>query len=179
MKERLYLYDTTLRDGAQTLGVDFSVEDKIAIAALLDRLGVDYVEGGYPGANPTDSAFFAEKRPMRATFTAFGMTRRAGRSVANDPGLQSLLDAQAPAVAFVAKTWDFHVRLALGISNEENLEAIRESVAAARERGREVILDCEHFFDGYKANRAYALACAGTALEAGARWIVLCDTNGG
>src|ERR687885_1455145 len=105
MKERLYLYDTTLRDGAQTLGVDFSVEDKIAIAALLDRLGVDYVEGGYPGANPLDTAFFSEKRTRRAKFTAFGMTKRAGRSAANDPGVAALLDAQADAICFVAKAW--------------------------------------------------------------------------
>jgi 2-isopropylmalate synthase len=178
-KERLYLFDTTLRDGAQTNGVDFSLEDKIAVAGMLDRLGIDYVEGGYPGANPTDSAFFEKKRTDRAAFTAFGMTKRAGVSLSNDPGLRALLDAKADAICFVAKTWDYHVRVALQTSEEENLEGIRQSVMAAREAGREVLLDCEHFFDGYKANRAYALACAKAAYESGARWVVLCDTNGG
>ncbi len=178
-KERLYLFDTTLRDGQQTPGIDFSVEDKILVADLLDQLGIDYVEGGYPGANPTDTAFFTEKRTRRATFTAFGMVKRAGRSVSNDPGLQDLLRAKADAICFVAKAWDFHVRLALGCTNEENLESISELVAASVAAGRETLLDCEHFFDGYKANRDYALACVEAALGAGARWAVLCDTNGG
>jgi 2-isopropylmalate synthase len=179
MTDRLYLFDTTLRDGAQTTGIDFSLADKIAVARLLDRLGIDYVEGGYPGANPLDTAFFAERRTTRSRFTAFGMTKRAGRSAANDPGLAALLDARADAICFVAKAWDYHVHVALEISLEDNLAGIRESVAAARERGREVMVDCEHFFDGYKANPAYALACARAAHEAGARWVVLCDTNGG
>ncbi|NRG18623.1 citramalate synthase [Rhizobiales bacterium] len=178
-RERLYLFDTTLRDGQQTSGIDFSVDEKIAIADLLERLGVDYVEGGYPGANPTDSAFFAEKRTKKAAFTAFGMTKRAGRSVSNDPGIQGLLEAKADAICFVAKSWDYHVRVALETTNEENLVSIRDSVIAAREAGREPLVDCEHFFDGYKANRDYALACAKKAYDAGARWIVLCDTNGG
>ncbi|MEQ8700027.1 MAG: citramalate synthase [Bauldia litoralis] len=178
-KERLYLFDTTLRDGAQTNGVDFSVEDKVQVARLLDGLGVDYVEGGYPGANPTDTAFFAEKRTKRATFTAFGMTKRPGVSLSNDPGLKLLLDAKADAICFVAKTWDYHVEVALGTTNEANLESISQSVSAAREAGKEVLLDCEHFFDGYKANPDYALACAKAAYDAGARWVVLCDTNGG
>jgi 2-isopropylmalate synthase len=178
-KERLYLFDTTLRDGQQTPGVDFSLEDKILIARMLDELGVDYVEGGYPGANPTDTAFFAHKRTGRARFTAFGMVKRAGRSVANDPGLQDLLKAEADATCFVAKAWDFHVRLALGCTNEENLESISQSVGAAVDAGREAMLDCEHFFDGYRANPDYALACVDAAMEAGARWVVLCDTNGG
>jgi len=178
-KERLYLFDTTLRDGAQTNGVDFSLEDKVQIARLLDELGIDYVEGGYPGANPTDTAFFEKKRTKAATFTAFGMTKRPGVSLSNDPGLRGLLDADADAICFVAKTWDYHVRVALGTTNEENLESIAQSVTAAREAGREVLLDCEHFFDGYKANPDYALACAKTAYHAGARWAVLCDTNGG
>jgi 2-isopropylmalate synthase len=178
-KERLTLFDTTLRDGQQTPGIDFSVEDKILLARLLDELGVDYVEGGYPGANPTDTAFFAEKRTRRARFTAFGMVKRAGRSVANDPGLQDLLKANADAVCFVAKTSEYHVRLALGCSNAENLESIARSVEAAVAAGKEALLDCEHFFDGFKANRDYGLACVETALEAGARWVVLCDTNGG
>jgi 2-isopropylmalate synthase len=176
---RLYLFDTTLRDGAQTTGVDFSLEDKRAVAALLDRLGVDYVEGGYPGANPLDTSFFAEKRTKRAKFTAFGMTKRAGRSAANDPGVAALLEAQADAICFVAKAWDYHVRVALECTLEENLDGIRDSVKAALAKGREVAVDCEHFFDGYKANPEYALACARAAHEAGARWVVLCDTNGG
>ena len=178
--DRIYIFDTTLRDGAQTQGVDFTVADKIAIARELDGLGVDYIEGGWPGANPTDDAFFADPPAFeRATFTAFGMTRRPGRSAANDPGLAALFNAKAPAVCMVGKTWDFHVDVALGISREENLELIRDSIAEARARGREPLFDCEHFFDGYMHNPDYALACARTAYEAGARWVVLCDTNGG
>jgi len=169
-----------LRDGAQTNGVDFSAEDKRIIAGMLDALGIDYVEGGYPGANPTDSEFFAAPpRFKHARLTAFGMTKRAGRSASNDPGLAGVLDAEADAVCLVAKSWDFHVRVALGVSNEENLASISESVAAIAARGREAMIDCEHFFDGYKANPDYALACAKAAHEAGARWVVLCDTNGG
>jgi 2-isopropylmalate synthase len=180
MKERLTLFDTTLRDGAQTTGVDFSLTDKRHIAAMLDDLGLDYIEGGYPGANPTDTALFAEPPKLRnARFAAFGMIKRAGRSIDNDPGLAALFEADADAITFVAKAWDYHVRLALGCTLEENLEAVAASIAAARLRKREVILDCEHFFDGYKANPLYALRVAETAFEAGARWIVLCDTNGG
>lgn len=179
-KERLYLFDTTLRDGAQTKGVDFSVEDKRNIAEALDQLGVDYIEGGWPGANPTDTAFFRNPPKLnRAKFVAFGMTKRAGRSVSNDPGLSEVLNADADAVCLVGKSWDFHVDLALGISLEENLISIRESIAGAVERGREAMLDAEHFFDGYRDNPEYALACLQAALEGGARWVVLCDTNGG
>jgi 2-isopropylmalate synthase len=178
-RERLYLFDTTLRDGAQTNGVDFTLADKLAIARMLDELGVDYVEAGYPGANPIDTSLFAERRPLKAKVTAFGMTRRPGRSASNDPGLAALLAAEADAVCFVAKSWDYHVRVALETSAEENLAAIRDSVRAATAKGREVLLDCEHFFDGYKANLPYALACARAAYDAGARWVVLCDTNGG
>ena len=178
-RERLYLFDTTLRDGAQTNGVDFTLADKLAIAHMLDDLGIDYVEGGYPGANPTDTDLFAEDRDIKSTFTAFGMTRRPGRSASNDPGLAMLLDAHADAICFVAKSWDYHVRVALETTDEENLASIRDSVRAAKTKGREVLLDCEHFFDGYKANPKYALACAKAAYEEGARWVVLCDTNGG
>src|SRR3984885_11484307 len=178
-REKLYLFDTTLRDGAQMNGVDFTLADKLAIARMLDDLGVDYVEGGYPGANPTDTDFFSQDRKLRATFTAFGMTRRPGRSASNDPGLAALLDAHADAICFVAKSWDYHVRVALETTLEDNLASIRDSVRAARARGREVLLDCEHFFDGYKSNPDYALACAKAAYEEGARWVVLCDTNGG
>ena len=177
--ERLYLFDTTLRDGAQTNGVDFTLSDKLTIAKMLDDLGIDYVEGGYPGANPTDTQLFAEDRNLGATFTAFGMTRRPGRSTSNDPGLAALLEAKADAICFVAKSWDYHVRVALETTPEENLASIRDSVGAAVATGREVLLDCEHFFDGYKANPQFALACAKAAYDQGARWIVLCDTNGG
>lgn len=187
-RERLYLFDTTLRDGAQTTGVDFSLEDKRRIAKILSDLGVDYVEGGYPGANPTDTAFFSEN-PFRngsddsrrsPLFTAFGMTKRSGRSTANDPGFQAILQSDTDAVCLVAKSWDYHVRVALGITNDENLEGIVESVKAVCASGpREALIDCEHFFDGYKANRAYALSCAKAAFDSGARWVVLCDTNGG
>lgn len=178
-KERIYLFDTTLRDGQQTPGIDFSLEDKIAISAMLDRFGIDYVEGGYPGANPTDTAFFSQKRTATSSFVAFGMTKRAGVSASNDPGVAALIQSKADAICYVAKSWDYHVKVALGCSNEDNLESIRESVAAAVTAGKETMLDCEHFFDGYKANPDYALACAKTAFEAGARWVVLCDTNGG
>ena len=179
-KERLYLYDTTLRDGAQTTGVDFSVDDKRRIAAVLDELGIDYIEGGYPGANTTDTEFFASKPVFAdAVFTAFGMTKRSGRSVANDPGFQALVQSSATAVCLVAKSWDYHVRVALGITNEENVEGVVQSVAAVRAADKLAMIDCEHFFDGYKGNRAYALEVARTAYEAGARWVVLCDTNGG
>ncbi len=179
IRERLYLFDTTLRDGQQTPGVDFSVDDKIAIAKMLDAFGIDYVEGGYPGANPTDTAFFAQNRTEKAKFVAFGMTKRVGISASNDPGIASLLQAKSDAICFVAKSWDYHVRVALGCTEDENLDAIRASVEAARAAGKEAMVDCEHFFDGYKANAAYALACARAAHDAGARWVVLCDTNGG
>jgi 2-isopropylmalate synthase len=178
-RERLHLFDTTLRDGAQTNGVDFTLHDKIAIAGMLDTLGIDYVEGGYPGANPTDTELFSKEHGLKATFTAFGMTRRPGRSASNDPGLAALLDAKADAICFVAKSWDYQVRVALETTLEENLASIRDSVRAAKAKGREVLLDCEHFFDGYKANPDYALACAKAAFDEGARWVVLCDTNGG
>ena len=177
---RIWLFDTTLRDGGQTRGVDFSHADKIAISHALDEIGIDYVEGGWPGANPTDDAFFGNPPALKnASMVAFGMTRRGGRSAANDPGLNAVLDAQVPATCLVGKTWDFHVETALKTSLEENLEMIRQSVAAARERGRESMFDCEHFFDGYKNNPAYAIDCARAAHEGGAAWIVLCDTNGG
>lgn len=178
-KQYITLFDTTLRDGAQTPGVDFSVEDKIAISGMLDEFGLDYVEGGYPGANPTDTKFFSENRTKSATFTAFGMTKRAGVSVSNDPGIAALLSSQTSAICYVAKAWDLHVKVALGCTNEENVEGIDASVKAALEAGKQPLVDCEHFFDGYKANPAYALECAKTAYDAGARWVVLCDTNGG
>ena len=178
-KEKLYLFDTTLRDGALTTGVDFSLEDKRQIAKMLDGLGIDYVEGGYPGANPLDTEFFSVKPTRHAKFCAFGMTKRPGRSIGNDPGVAGLLAADADAIVFVAKSWDFHVHVALGCTLDENIESINDSVRAAVAAGREAMVDCEHFFDGYKANPAYALQCAQAAHDAGARWVVLCDTNGG
>ena len=178
--KRVYLFDSTLRDGAQTQGVDFSVPDKLAIARALDRLGIDYVEGGWPGANPTDDAFFADPPKLkRAKLTAFGMTRRSGRSAANDPGLTALLGTAARTVCMVGKTWDFHVKVALNVSLKENLAMIADSVAHAVANADEVLFDAEHFFDGYKANPKFTLDCVKAAHQAGARWVVLCDTNGG
>ena len=178
--ERLYLYDTTLRDGQQSQGVDFSVDDKLKVTRALDALGVDYVEGGWPGANPTDSAFFEQVPELaRARVAAFGMTKRAGRSAGNDDVLAAVVNARTPVVCLVGKTHVFHVRTALEIGLEENVANIRESVAHLVALGREAILDAEHFFDGYRADPGYALGCLKAALEAGARWVVLCDTNGG
>ena len=179
-KERVYLYDSTLRDGAQTMGVDFSAADKDAIASALDGLGIDYVEGGWPGANPTDDAFFANPPTFaHAKLTSFGMTRRAGRSAENDPGLNALFDDNVSAVTIFGKTWDFHVDVALGIELDENIAMIADSVTAGCKKVGEVIFDAEHFFDGYKANADFALGCLKAAHDAGARWVVLCDTNGG
>ncbi len=178
-KDRLYLYDTTLRDGQQTQGVSFSTHEKVQIAQALDVLGVDYIEGGWPGANPTDSAFFDAAPQTRATMTAFGMTKRAGRSADNDEVLAAVMNAGTRAVCLVGKTHDFHVETALGITLAENTENIARSVAHMVAQGREALFDAEHFFDGWTANRAYALECLQAAHDAGARWIVLCDTNGG
>ena len=179
MKERLYLFDTTLRDGQQTQGVQFSTAEKLQIAAALDALGVDYIEGGWPGANPTDSEFFANPPATRATMTAFGMTKRVGRSAANDDVLAAVLNAATPAVCLVGKCHEFHVTTALGVTLEENRQAIADSFAHVAAQGREALFDAEHFFDGFKANPAYALSCLRAARDAGARWLVLCDTNGG
>ncbi len=177
---RVYLFDSTLRDGAQTHGVDFTVADKTAIARALDGIGIDYVEGGWPGANPTDDAFFRDAPKLRrAKMTAFGMTRRPGRSVENDPGVSALLNSGSAAVCMVGKTWDFHVDVALGIPRDENIEMIADSVGHVAAVRGEALFDAEHFFDGYKANPQYALSCVAAAYEAGARWVVLCDTNGG
>ena len=178
-RERIYLYDTTLRDGQQTQGVNFTVDDKIRISNALDELGIDYVEGGWPGANPTDSDFFDTNPQLKATFTAFGMTKRSGKSAENDEVLSAVLNANTPGVCLVGKTHDFHVTKALGISLEENLSNISDSVRHIVSKGREALFDCEHFFDGYRENPNYALKAAKVAYEAGARWIVLCDTNGG
>jgi 2-isopropylmalate synthase len=178
-KERLYIYDTTLRDGQQTQGVQFSTDEKQILARALDDLGIDYIEGGWPGANPTDSAFFEARPDTNAQFTAFGMTKRAGRSAENDDVLAAVLNAGTPAVCLVGKTHDFHVTTALGITLDENVETISASITHCVAQGREALFDAEHFFDGYKANPNYAITCLKAAMDAGARWIVLCDTNGG
>ena len=179
-KEKLYIFDTTLRDGAQTQGVNFSLDDKQKISIALDELGVDYIEGGWPGANPTDTEFFQKKHNFNnAKLTSFGMTKRSGRSADNDPGLSSLMNSNTTSVCLVGKSWDFHVDVALGISNDENLENISESVKHFVKEKKELIFDAEHFFDGYKANPKYAILCLKAAFDHGARWIVLCDTNGG
>ena len=178
-KERLYIYDTTLRDGQQTQGVQFSTDEKQTLARALDDLGIDYIEGGWPGANPTDSAFFEARPDTNAQFTAFGMTKRAGRSAENDDVLAAVLNAGTPAVCLVGKTHDFHVTTALGITLDENMETISASIAHCVSQGREALFDAEHFFDGYKANPNYAITCLKAAMDTGARWIVLCDTNGG
>ncbi|OAN68243.1 citramalate synthase [Jannaschia sp. EhC01] len=178
-RERLHLYDTTLRDGQQTQGVQFSTPEKIRIANALDALGLDYIEGGWPGANPTDSAFFDDAPKTAAKMTAFGMTKRAGRSAENDDVLAAVLNAGTGTVCLVGKSHDFHVTEALSITLPENVENIRASIAHLVAQGREALFDAEHFFDGYKANPDYALECIHAAHTAGARWVVLCDTNGG
>lgn len=179
-KERVYLYDSTLRDGSQARGVDFSVTDKLAIAKALDDFGIDYIEGGWPGANPNDDRFFEEPPTLKhASLTAFGMTRRANTSAANDPGLASLLNTHKGSLCLVGKSWDFQVETALQIELDENLAMIGDSFKLLAERGREAVFDAEHFFDGYKANSEYALDVLKTAHDNGANWLVLCDTNGG
>jgi 2-isopropylmalate synthase len=179
-KEKIYIFDTTLRDGAQTQGVDFSLNDKLKISISLDNLGVDYIEGGWPGANPTDTEFFQQKHNFKnAKLTSFGMTKKTGRSADNDPGLSALMNSNTSSVCLVGKTWDFHVDIALGISKEENLENIKESAKHFVKEKKEFMFDAEHFFDGYKANPDYTITCLKAAFDQGARWIVLCDTNGG
>jgi 2-isopropylmalate synthase len=179
-KSRVYLYDSTLRDGAQTSTVNFGVQDKIEIAKMLDALGIDYVEGGWPGANPIDDEFFSTLPKLKKSqFTAFGMTRRNGVSAANDGGLNALINSGVKSVCIVGKTWDFHLEHALHISEKENLAMISESISHIVKKKKEAMFDAEHFFDGYKANPKFALRAIKTAYAAGARWIVLCDTNGG
>ncbi len=180
MSERIYLYDSTLRDGAQARGIDFSVADKLAIAEALDAFGIDYIEGGWPGANPTDDGFFAAMpTAKKAKIVAFGMTRRAGRSASNDTGLADLLNVKTPSVCLVGKAWDWQVETALKVSKKENLKMIEESFAHMISKKREGVFDAEHFFDGYKANPDYALDVLRAAVDGGASWLVLCDTNGG
>lgn len=179
-KPRVYLYDSTLRDGAQTSTVNFGVRDKIEIAKTLDSLGIDYIEGGWPGANPTDDEFFSNLPKLKKSqFSAFGMTRRSGISASNDAGLNALINSDVKSVCIVGKTWDFHLKHALHIEEEENLKMISDSIKHIVEKKKEAMFDAEHFFDGYKANSKFALRAAKTAFEAGVRWVVLCDTNGG
>jgi 2-isopropylmalate synthase len=179
---RLFLYDTTLRDGSQREGISFSVEDKLRIARKLDELGIPFIEGGWPGANPKDDAFFARLReaPLRhSAVAAFCSTRRAGLAAASDEVIRRVLAAGTQWVTIFGKTWDLHVREGLRTSLEENLAMIRDTVGHLRGADRRVVFDCEHFFDGFAENRDYALAALAAATEAGAEWIVLCDTNGG
>ena len=179
-KPRVYLYDSTLRDGAQTSTVNFTLRDKIEIAKKLDELGIDYIEGGWPGANPLDDEFFADLPKLKKSqFSAFGMTRRNSASVANDTGLSALINSNVPAICIVGKCWDFHLKHALNISAKENLAMISESIAQIVKKKKEAMFDAEHFFDGFKANPKFALEVVKTAFAAGARWVVLCDTNGG
>jgi 2-isopropylmalate synthase len=181
-KRRIEIYDTTLRDGTQGEGFNLSLEDKLMIAQRLDDLGVDYIEGGFPLSNPKDAAFFREIRqvPLKnAKISAFGMTRRRGVKAEDDPGMKSLLEAQTPAVTLVGKTSDYQAKAVLGVSPEENLQMIADSVRLVRQAGRQVIYDAEHFFDTFKSNPDYALATLLAAQEAGASVLVLCDTNGG
>jgi 2-isopropylmalate synthase len=178
----IQIYDTTLRDGAQGEGVNFSLEDKVLIAHRLDELGFDFVEGGYPLSNPKDAEFFQRivAKPLKhSRVCAFGMTRRKGMKPGDDIGMKSLLDSQAPVITIVGKTSDFHATEVLGVSLEENLAMIRETIAYLREQGRDVIYDAEHFFDGWKRNPEYAAQTIRAAAEAGASIIVMCDTNGG
>ena len=178
--KRVTLYDSTLRDGAQTQGIDFSPADKELIAHELDAIGIDYIEGGWPGANATDDAFFANPPELkRARLTAFGMTRRAGRSADNDPSLTAVLSSPAKTICIFGKTWDFQAEIALGVDLEENIKMIADTIEHACTKSDDVMFDAEHFFDGYKANKDYAVNCLKAAYDAGAHWVVLCDTNGG
>ena len=178
--KRVTLYDSTLRDGAQTQGIDFSPADKELIAHELAAIVIDYIEGGWPGANATDDAFFANPPELkRARLTAFGMTRRAGRSADNDPSLTAVLSSPAKTICIFGKPWDFQAEVALGVDPEENIKMIADTIEHACTKSDDVMFDAEHFFDGYKANKDYAVNCLKAAYDAGAHWVVLCDTNGG
>lgn len=181
-KPRIEIYDTTLRDGTQAQGVSLSLQDKLTIAEALDRLGVDFIEGGYPLSNQKDEAFFVEirKRSLKnARVAAFGMTRRKGFAPEQDEGMQALLHSEAPVITIVGKTWDLHVREVLSVPPEENLRMIADSIGIMVKHGRHAVYDAEHFFDGWRANPDYALATLRAAHEAGANCLALCDTNGG
>src|SRR6185437_15576548 len=180
--EPVRIYDTTLRDGCQGARISLSLQDKLDIARRLDAFGVDWIEGGWPGSNPKDTQFFEALReePLsRARASAFGSTRRAGIRAEEDSNLALLIDTETPTVALVAKAWSFHVEVVLRTTPEENLAMVSDSVRFLKERDREVVLDAEHFFDGYRTDREHALAVLRAAAAAGADWLVLCDTNGG
>src|SRR4051794_23372953 len=179
---KIFTFDTTLRDGTQGESISFSVDDKLIIAQKLDDLGIDYIEGGWPGSNPKDKDFFAragELNLRHAKLTAFGSTRFAKNPVEEDRNVRALVEAGTPVVSIFGKTWDLHVKRALGISLEENLVLIAETVAYIKGHGREVVYDAEHFFDGYTADPEYALRTLEAAYQAGADVLCLCDTNGG
>src|SRR5262245_40371505 len=179
---RIQIYDTTLLDGSQGEGVNFSLQDKLLITRRLDKLGVDFIEGGYPLSNPKDAEYFREVRraPLRqARIAAFGMTRRKDSAAAADAGIKALLDSEATLITIVGKSWELHVRDVLGARLKENLRLIGDSVACCKAAGREVFYDAEHFFDGLRSNREYALRTLAAAEAAGATTIILCDTNGG
>jgi 2-isopropylmalate synthase len=179
---RVFTFDTTLRDGTQGEAVSFSAEDKVLIAHKLDELGIDYIEGGWPGSNPKDKEFFARAREMKlkhARIVAFGATRFAKNTVESDPSIQAIIEAATPVVSIFGKSWKLHVERALGITEEENLALIADTVRYLKANGKEVVYDAEHFFDGYKANRDFALRTLEAAHKAGADVLVLCDTNGG
>ena len=182
MRRLIKIYDTTLRDGTQGEGVSFSMEDKVRLATRLDSLGIHYIEGGWPGSNPKDLRFFARMQDVtlkHAKLAAFSMTRRAGGTAESDANMQALITAGAPVATIVGKSWDFHVTQALGTTLEENLAMVRDTIGFLRPKMDEVLFDAEHFFDGFRANRDYALATLRAAESAGSHWLVLCDTNGG
>jgi 2-isopropylmalate synthase len=182
MRRSIKIYDTTLRDGTQGEGVSFSMEDKVRLASRLDAFGIHYIEGGWPGSNPKDLRFFRRMQDValkHAKLAAFSMTRRAGGGAENDPNMQAIVDSGAPVATIVGKSWDFHVTAALETTLTENLAMIHDSIAWLRPRTDEVMFDAEHFFDGFRANREYALATLKAAETGGAHWLVLCDTNGG
>ena len=180
--QQVDLYDTTLRDGTQYEGISLSVEDKLAITGKLDQLGVQFIEGGWPGSNPKDAEFFERAKQLRlthATLAAFGSTRRANVAVEDDSQVRTLLEAETPVVTLVGKSWDLHVTHILETSLEENLAMIADTISYLVARGRRVFFDAEHFFDGYASNRDYAVQCVKVAADAGAECVILCDTNGG
>src|SRR2546428_9505031 len=180
MRRMIKIYDTTLRDGTQGEGVSFSMEDKVRLATRLDALGIHYIEGGWPGSNPKDLRFFRRMQDVtlkHAKLAAFSMTRRAGTTADSDANMQALLDAGAPVATIVGKSWDFHVTEALGTTLAENIAMIGDTIAFLRPRMDEVLFDAEHFFDGLRANRDYALATMRAAEAAGAHSLILCDTH--
>jgi 2-isopropylmalate synthase len=180
--KKVYLYDTTLRDGTQAEEISLSVMDKIAITEKLDDFGIHFIEGGYPGSNPKDKEFFeyAKRLPLKnAKMCAFGMTRRVGKKVEEDANMRALLSAETPVITVVGKSWDFHVTEALRTTLDENVRAVRETIEFLKKRAEQVMFDAEHFFDGYKRNPKYAMKVLAAAADGGADWLVLCDTNGG